>query len=102
MANLIGLTGARNVHSGIDIRQEGVAAMAKPMRFYGSDQMHNCDQLAMETLGLDNQALVRIPSKPDMTMDLGALMDAVQADRNSGLNSACVITTAGTVNMLVH
>lgn len=98
VANLIGLTIARNVHSGIDIRQEGVAAMAKPMRFYGSDQMHGCHQQAIETLGLGNQALVRIPSKRDMTMDLSALKEAVHADRKSGLNPACVIATAGTVN----
>ena len=98
VANLIGLTIARNVHSGIDIRQEGVAAMAKPMRYYGSDQIHSCHQQAMETLGLGNQSLVRIPSKSDMTMDLDALKAQVIADRLSGLNPACVIATAGTVN----
>ncbi|WP_299350911.1 pyridoxal-dependent decarboxylase [uncultured Shimia sp.] len=98
VANLIGLTVARNTKSGIDIRQEGVAAMDKPMRFYGSDQIHSCHQQAMETLGLGNRALVRIPSKSDLSMDVDALRAAVESDRKSGLNPACVIATAGTVN----
>jgi aromatic-L-amino-acid decarboxylase len=98
VANLLALTVARNVHSGIDIRQEGVAAMAKPMRYYGSDQIHSCHQKAVETLGLGNRALVRIPSGADLTMDLDTLRSAVEADRESGLNPACVIATAGTVN----
>lgn len=42
MANLLGLTVARNVKAGIDIREQGVAAMPKPLRFYGSDQIHSC------------------------------------------------------------
>ncbi len=98
VANLIGLTVARNVMSGIDIRQEGVAAIPHPLRFYGSDQIHGCHQKAMETLGLGNQALIRIASKDDLTLDLDALSDQIDQDRANGLKPACVIATAGTVN----
>lgn len=57
VANLIGLTVARNTISGIDIREQGVAAIPQPLRFYGSDQIHGCHQKALETLGLGNQSL---------------------------------------------
>ena len=42
MANIIGLTVARNAKSGVDVRERGVAAIEKPLRFYGSDQLHGC------------------------------------------------------------
>jgi len=57
MANLIGLTVARNAMAGIDLREEGVGALEKPMRFYASDQVHSCHRKAVETLGLGNRAL---------------------------------------------
>ena len=62
MANLIGLTVARNVRAGVDVREDGVAAIEKPLRFYGSDQIHSCHRKAMESLGLGNRALRRIPT----------------------------------------
>lgn len=98
VANLIGLTVARNAIADIDIREEGVAALSKPLRYYCSDQAHSCHQQAVETLGLGNKSLVRIPSQADLTMDLYALKKAVRADRANGLNPSCVIATAGTVN----
>ena len=96
VANLIGLTVARNAMAGRDVRQEGVGDL--PLRFYASDQVHGCHQTALETLGLGNGALRRIPSHDDCTMDTGALRRAIAADRAAGLVPACVIATAGTVN----
>ena len=72
MANIIGLTVARNVKAGVDVREHGVAAIEKPLRFYGSDQLHSCHRKAMELLGLGNQALRRIPTD-------GALADRSRA-----------------------
>lgn len=98
MANLIGLTVARNRMSGIDLRERGVAGLRAPMRFYGSDQLHSCHQIAMEAMGLGNRALRRVPSDAACRMDIAALRDAIAADRAAGLHPACVIATAGTVN----
>lgn len=98
VANLIGLTVARNALAGVEIREEGVAALPKALRYYCSDQAHSCHQQAMETLGLGNKSLVRIPSRADLTMDVSALKEAVRADLANGLKPACVIATAGTVN----
>ena len=98
MANLIGLTVARNAMSGIDLRELGLAALTAPMRFYGSDQIHSCHQVAVETMGLGNRALRRVRSDAACRMDLSALRDAIAEDRAAGIQPACVIATAGTVN----
>lgn len=98
MANLLGLTIARNQMAGIDVREHGVSAIEKPLRFYGSDQLHSCHQTALETLGLGHRALHYVGSGPDCTMDIGALKLAIAQDRAAGLKPACVIATAGTVN----
>lgn len=98
MANLIGLTVARNTMSGIDLRELGVSALTMPMRFYGSDQIHSCHQIAVEAMGLGNRALRRVPSDEACRMDLSALRRAIAEDREAGLTPACVIATAGTVN----
>ena len=98
MANLIGLTVARNAMSGIDLREMGLAALTAPMRFYGSDQIHSCHQVAVEAMGLGNRALRRVTSDAACRMDLSALRDAIAEDRAAGVQPACVIATAGTVN----
>lgn len=98
MANMIGLAVARNAKAGIDVREYGVAAIRKPLRFYASDQIHSCHRKAMEALGLGNRALRRIPTDSELRMDIGALRAAITDDRAAGFQPACVIGTAGTVN----
>lgn len=98
MANIIGLTVARNQMAGIDVRQEGIAQIEKPLRYYASDQVHSCHQIAMETLGLGAKSLRKIPTRADSTMDMDALNAAIAEDRAAGFKPACVIATAGTVN----
>ncbi|CDX31572.1 aspartate aminotransferase family protein [Mesorhizobium sp. WSM4935] len=98
MANLIGLTVARNVKAGIDVRERGVGAMPKPLRYYASDQVHSCHRKAMEALGLGNRALRRIPTDAGLRIDIAALKAAIAEDREAGFKPACVIGTAGTVN----
>jgi aromatic-L-amino-acid decarboxylase len=98
VANLIGLTVARNRMAGIDLRELGVGGLKAPMRFYGSAQIHSCHQIAMEAMGLGNRSLRRVPTDRACRMDLGALRQAIAEDRAAGLQPACVIATAGTVN----
>ena len=98
MANMIGLTVARNRMSGINLRELGLGALKAPLRFYGSDQIHSCHQIAMEAMGLGNIALRRVPTNAACQMDMAALRAAVTEDRAAGLHPACVIATAGTVN----
>ncbi|TIW83854.1 MAG: aspartate aminotransferase family protein, partial [Mesorhizobium sp.] len=98
MANIIGLTVARNTKAGIDVREHGVAAIEKPLRFYGSDQIHSCHRKAMEALGLGNRALRRIATDAGLRIDISALRSAISEDRAAGFTPACVIGNAGTVN----
>jgi aromatic-L-amino-acid/L-tryptophan decarboxylase len=98
MANIIGLTVARNVKAGVDVRECGVATIEKPLRFYGSDQLHSCHRKAMELLGLGNRALRRVPTDGELKIDLAALRTAIAEDRAAGFMPTCVIATAGTVN----
>jgi glutamate/tyrosine decarboxylase-like PLP-dependent enzyme len=98
MANLIGLTVARNAHAGIDVREHGVAAMPKPLCMYGSDQLHSCHRKAVETLGLGNNALRRVATDAALRIDIHALETAIAEDRRAGLQPACIIASAGTVN----
>ncbi|MFN3547859.1 MAG: pyridoxal phosphate-dependent decarboxylase family protein [Mesorhizobium sp.] len=98
MANLIALTVARNVKAGMNIREDGVGALERPLRFYASDQVHSCHRKAVEALGLGNKALRRIPSDGDLRIDLVALRAAISEDRAAGFQPACLIATAGTVN----
>lgn len=97
-ANLLALCVARNAKAGIDVRELGVAAIDKPLRFYASDQAHSCHRKAVEALGLGNRALRLIPTNEDFTIDLGALRQAIAKDRAKGFKPACLIGTAGTVN----
>ncbi len=98
MANTIALIVARNVKAGIDVREHGVAAIERPLRFYASDQIHSCHRKAIEAMGLGNCALQRIPTGDDLRVDLDALGVAIARDRAAGLQPACVIGNAGTVN----
>ncbi len=98
MANIIGLVAARNAMAGVDLRQEGVDAMPQSLRFYASDQVHNCHFKAMNLLGLGKKSLCKVPSDVHFRMDLGALKSQIRADRDYGDRPACVIATAGTTN----
>ncbi len=98
MANLIALTVARNVKAGVDIREDGVDAVEKPLRFYASDQVHSCHRKALEALGLGNKALRRIPTDAKLRIDIASLRASISEDRAAGFQPACLIATAGTVN----
>ena len=98
MANMIALIVARNVKAGVDVGEHGVATLSAPLRFYGSDQMHNCHRKAMQAIGLGNQSLRRIPSRPDLRIDVEALGAAIARDRADGIRPAGLIANAGTVN----
>lgn len=98
MANLVAHTVIRNLVAGYDVRNAGIAALKKPLRFYASDQVDSCHQKALETLGLGARALVEVPSDDRQRLRLDALEAAIADDRANDLQPACVIDTAGTTN----
>jgi aromatic-L-amino-acid/L-tryptophan decarboxylase len=98
MANLVGLTVARNSMAGFDIRMQGVAAAPKRLVLYGSVEMHSSIEKAVELLGLGRDALRMIPTNDRFQIDLAALERSIAADRSSGSLPFCIIGNAGTVN----
>jgi len=98
MANLVGLTVARNVKAGYDIRKRGLQLASKKMTLYGSSEMHSCLQKSVELLGLGDDSLRRVPVDSNFMMDMGALETSISDDREAGFHPICVIGTAGTTN----
>ena len=98
MANLVGLTVARNTKAEFDLRTKGMAGASRKMTLYGSTEMHSSLQKAVELLGLGNEALRRIPVNADYEIDIGLLQDSIGQDRANGHYPFCIIGNAGTVN----
>ncbi|KAA3642389.1 MAG: aminotransferase class I/II-fold pyridoxal phosphate-dependent enzyme [Chloroflexi bacterium] len=98
MANLVGLTVARNVMAGYDLRKEGVAIGDKPMVMYASSQTHSSNPKAVELLGLGTDALRVIPVDNQYSMDIRALEAAIAEDKANGLHPVCVVGNAATTN----
>lgn len=98
MANLVGLTVARNQKAGFDIRKLGVHNSPKPMTFYGSVEMHSSLQKAIELLGLGDNALRKIPVNENFQIDIDILKTRIAEDCDNGYLPLCVIGNAGTVN----
>ena len=99
VANLVGLTVARNVGAGFDIRAEGLQREGTPrLLLYGSTETHSWARKASELLGLGDRAFRRIPVDAAYEIDVAALRAAIAADRAAGHRPFCVIGNAGTVN----
>jgi glutamate/tyrosine decarboxylase-like PLP-dependent enzyme len=98
VANLIGLTVARNAAAGYDVRRDGVRAAPGPLVAYASTEVHSSNHKAIETLGLGREGLRDVPVGPDYRIDLAALEGRIAADRAAGAVPFCVIGNAGTIN----
>jgi glutamate/tyrosine decarboxylase-like PLP-dependent enzyme len=98
MANIVGLTAARNAMVDVDLHHQSVADIGAQLRFYASDQVHSCHMKTMNLLGVGGTALTRIATDNAFRMDLDALRAAIRTDRSQGVRPACVIATAGTTN----
>jgi aromatic-L-amino-acid/L-tryptophan decarboxylase len=96
MANLVGLTTARNVKAGYDVRKQGIGG--RRLMFYASQETHSCIQRGLEVLGLGSDSLHKVAVNDDYTINLEALEAAVAADRAAGHQPICIVGNAGTVN----
>lgn len=97
-ANIIGLTVARNVKSGFDLRRKGLQSAPKKMVLYASQEVHSSIQKAVELLGLGNDALRRLPVNDYFQIDIQTLKEAIAEDRENGCLPFCVVGAAGTTN----
>jgi len=98
MANLVGLTIARNTLAGGDLRKNGVQSLDKKLTVYASTEVHSCNQKAVELLGLGSDSLRKIEVNDDYTINLQKLESKIGEDIQSGYQPICIIATPGTVN----
>jgi glutamate/tyrosine decarboxylase-like PLP-dependent enzyme len=99
MANLIAVLVARTATLGAGMRRKGLRASAKRLMAYTSATAHGCIAQAMDISGLGIEALRVIPTDDHHRIDIGALKDAVAADRGQGFTPFLVVGTAGTVDI---
>jgi aromatic-L-amino-acid decarboxylase len=98
MANLIGLTVARNALAGFNVRRQGVSASPQKKTIYASTETHSSVQKAIELLGLGADSLSQIPVNSDFQIELSALESAISEDRDAGCHPMCIVGNAGTIN----
>ena len=98
MANIIGLTVARQAKAGFDVREQGLQNGQPLLTVYGSVETHGWARKGVELLGLGRRAYRAIPVDDEFRIDLQSLRKTIDADRRSGHHPICVIGTAGTVN----
>ncbi len=98
MANLVGLTIARNTLVGGDLRKNGVQSLDRKLTVYASTEVHSCNQKAVELLGLGSDSLRKIEINDDYTINLQKLKSTIDEDIQSGIQPICIIATPGTVN----
>ena len=73
MANLVGLTVARNTKAEFDLRRQGVSASPRKMILYGSRETHSSVQKAVELLGLGSEAFRQIRVNKEFQIDLSGV-----------------------------
>ena len=98
MANLIGLSVARNARAGFDLRSQGLPAATRKLTIYVSAEAHSSNQKAVELLGLGNESLRKIPVTADFQVDIPMLERAIAEDRAAGHQPICIIGCCGTTN----
>ncbi len=98
MANFIAVVTARNAELGCAVRGQGVAAKSKRLAAYASTTVHGCVGKAMDLCGIGSDALRLVAADSRGRMDMTALENAVQKDREAGFNPFLVVGTAGTVD----
>lgn len=98
MSNLTGLTTARNLKADYNLRLEGIRVDSGKMTLYASEEIHSSIQRAVELLGLGLAALRLVPVNDCFQIDLQALQEAIDQDRQAGCQPFCVVGAAGTTN----
>lgn len=98
VANLIGLTVARNTMANGDVAVDGLGDLVAKMVFYGSSETHSSVPKSAMLLGLGMKAFRKIRVNKDYQVDLQALKEQIALDRKAGYHPFCIVGNAGTVN----
>ena len=92
MANMVGIAAARHARFG------GDADSARLGTVYYSDQAHSSVGKGARMIGIGADRVRRLPTDAKFRLSMDALVAAVLADREAGLEPFCVVAAAGTTN----
>ncbi|MGB3408081.1 MAG: pyridoxal-dependent decarboxylase [Jannaschia sp.] len=73
---------------------EGLSGTSR-LRIYASAQTHSSVDKAVRLAGIGQRNLVKVPTRPDLSMDPAALRSAIEADLSAGHTPAGVIFCSG-------
>ncbi len=97
VANLVGLTIARDTRIGTDVGVNGLAGVPPPV-LYASREVHSSVLKAAKILGLGENGVRLIPVDDGYRIRIPELISAIGRDRASGRKPFAVVGTAGTIN----
>ena len=98
VANILGLTAARDARLGSDAARGGVrAAPGRPL-LYASREVHSSVFKAAKLLGLGKDAVRLVPVDSDYRVRVDAVRRVIESDRARGAVPFLIIGTAGTIN----
>ena len=96
VANLIGLTVARNSAIGHRVRQHGITDNRPSV--YASTQAHRWLDRSCDLLGIGEQAIRKISVDADHRVDLAELRRSIERDLANDRKPLCIVGNAGTVS----
>ena len=94
MAAVVCLAVAR-YHCLNKVRQEGLVSLGVRLVAYSSTQTHVCVAKALELLGLGIQSLRLVPVDQEYRIDIQALKQMIEEDRQQGFVPFCIVGNAG-------
>ena len=97
VANLVGLTAARDHRLGGSARTRGLQGRSSRLIAYASEEVHSSIDKAISILGIGTENLRKVPTDADLRMDVAVLRQTIEEDRKAGGSPFCVIASAGTV-----
>ena len=97
IANLVGLTAARDAAGGAAVREDGLTGRGRALLGYTSVCTHASVQKAFHLLGLGSRALRGIAADENDRVNVPELRRTIDADLEAGHEPFCVVGSAGTV-----
>lgn len=96
VANLVGVAVGVHDRAGFDIENDGLYGGSR-LTVYASSETHFSVEKAVRLLGLGRTSLRKVGVDDEYRIDIDALRDAIERDREAGLRPVAVVGNAGTV-----
>ncbi len=94
-ATLVALLTARERATDFEANERG---LNKPLIVYASEEAHSSVEKGVKIAGYGKRSLRYIPTDETFAMIPSKLEEAIERDKNNGLQPACVVATLGTTS----